>query len=373
MAINKVVLGNETLIDITDANVTVGDVADGVSFYTNDGIKRIGSLDRTMNVDIDTANVDDETLIVVGGGSLPTGGYTLTNIVPSQTITATTTVENAYMASIPTYTDVLELGEAYLVTYDNDKYVLWCYEGWSQEYLIGDNQIVDSTYIGRLTSPFTIDYGVVDDELIFISRDTTAHTIQVDKITFIDPTATLISKTITQNGTYNASDDNADGYSSVTVNVSSSGPKVETGTLQLTSDFSLTTSAQTIPNLQLSFKPDYFMLTPDRTSFEARASYSGGLWELVAFKKSLFAPYASSSSVSPEAVSTNDYGFFYRSNVVSNSSVSCGYGLGAQSFLGQNYYSRYAVNDDGTISVGRYSSASTKIFAGKYKYIAIKF
>ena len=35
--------------------------------------------------------------------------------------------------------------------------------------------------------------------------------------------ATLITKSITQNGTYNASSDNADGYSSVTVNVSSGG------------------------------------------------------------------------------------------------------------------------------------------------------
>jgi hypothetical protein len=34
---------------------------------------------------------------------------------------------------------------------------------------------------------------------------------------------TLIQKTITQNGTYNASDDDADGYSSVTVNVSGGG------------------------------------------------------------------------------------------------------------------------------------------------------
>ena len=36
-------------------------------------------------------------------------------------------------------------------------------------------------------------------------------------------TPTLITKTITQNGTYNASSDNADGYSSVTVNVSGGG------------------------------------------------------------------------------------------------------------------------------------------------------
>lgn len=37
------------------------------------------------------------------------------------------------------------------------------------------------------------------------------------------PAPTLITKSITQNGTYNASDDNADGYSSVNVNVSGGG------------------------------------------------------------------------------------------------------------------------------------------------------
>jgi hypothetical protein len=52
---------------------------------------------------------------------------------------------------------------------------------------------------------------------------------------------TLIQKTITQNGTYNASDDNADGYSSVTVNVSGgSGSKVKImnrGQVSSTSDY----------------------------------------------------------------------------------------------------------------------------------------
>lgn len=43
--------------------------------------------------------------------------------------------------------------------------------------------------------------------------------------------ATLITKSITANGTYNASSDNADGYSSVTVNVSGGGGvEYETGT-----------------------------------------------------------------------------------------------------------------------------------------------
>lgn len=42
--------------------------------------------------------------------------------------------------------------------------------------------------------------------------------------------ATLITKSITQNGTYNALSDNADGYSSVTVNV----PNPSSGTLSIT-------------------------------------------------------------------------------------------------------------------------------------------
>lgn len=41
----------------------------------------------------------------------------------------------------------------------------------------------------------------------------------------------LTTKTITENGTYNASDDNADGYSSVTVNVASGGERDTNETL----------------------------------------------------------------------------------------------------------------------------------------------
>ena len=49
--------------------------------------------------------------------------------------------------------------------------------------------------------------------------------------------ATLITKSITANGTYNASSDNADGYSSVTVNVSGGGGlEYETGTWTPTND-----------------------------------------------------------------------------------------------------------------------------------------
>ena len=66
---------------------------------------------------------------------------------------------------------------------------------------------------------------------------TEAGTVTQDANGFLvlddDPPAgpTLITKSITANGTYNASSDNADGYSSVTVNVSGGGGLVyETGT-----------------------------------------------------------------------------------------------------------------------------------------------
>lgn len=64
----------------------------------------------------------------------------------------------------------------------------------------------------------------------------TANTWLEDDITLVDVTSgsggsTLGTKTITQNGTYDATDDNLDGYSEVTVNVS--GGVTPTGTKQI--------------------------------------------------------------------------------------------------------------------------------------------
>ena len=64
----------------------------------------------------------------------------------------------------------------------------------------------------------------------------------------IDGGATLITKTITQNGTYDAEDDDADGYSSVTVNVSGGG-----GTTCLCEiDFTKVLSAFTYKHVQIN-------------------------------------------------------------------------------------------------------------------------
>lgn len=80
---------------------------------------------------------------------------------------------------------------------------------------------------------------------------------------------TLVTKTITQNGTYNPASDNADGYSTVTVNVPTPSPN-----LQAKSNISPTTSSQTIQpdsgydglsSVQINAMPNGSATTPATT------------------------------------------------------------------------------------------------------------
>lgn len=56
MAINKVVYGNDTLMDITDTTAEETDVAQGVTFYKNDGTRATGTADYMDKVSSPTAN-----------------------------------------------------------------------------------------------------------------------------------------------------------------------------------------------------------------------------------------------------------------------------------------------------------------------------
>ena len=74
-----------------------------------------------------------------------------------------------------------------------------------------------------------------------------------DPVIVAVPEPTLISKSITANGTYSASDDNADGYSSVTVNVS--GYSVEDISPVPTDIASFSASELPMPTLKIGIEP----------------------------------------------------------------------------------------------------------------------
>lgn len=99
MAINKVIYGGNTLIDITDTTALANKVLSGFYFYGRDGVKTLGTCDFDADTSDATASADDilygETAYVNGNkltGSMPNRGSV------SATISSLTpyTVPNGY-------------------------------------------------------------------------------------------------------------------------------------------------------------------------------------------------------------------------------------------------------------------------------------
>ena len=88
-----------------------------------------------------------------------------------------------------------------------------------------------------------------------------AHKFMLNGVEYVNNfggggSATLIEKSVTANGTYNASDDNADGYSKVTVNVQGSNVSYA---FQEVSNYELSAkvtalSSQSYPNITLHYE-----------------------------------------------------------------------------------------------------------------------
>ena len=145
--------------------------------------------------------------------------YTRTVVVPQQTVTPNSS-RVASLNAIGAINDA----ENYIVTLDGVEWFTTSETLWSANYVIGEaNWFLDtpSNYI----YPFGVAREGSTTEAAF--SNTNQHTIKIERLDFVTGGTTLTTKNITANGTYNASSDSADGYSSVTVNVPSSSPTIQ--------------------------------------------------------------------------------------------------------------------------------------------------
>ena len=197
---NKVVIDGVTKIDLSQDTVTEeGHILVGHTGHLADGSQ------------------------VSGTGSGGSNAYTRTEILPTQTFTPDSSQKRATLTGLSE--GFVDAGY-YIVTYDNAEWIVTCEILWTNNYAVGEAQRFLVTSEFDSTDPFGIVW-VSGTTCTIAVGDTNQHTIKIEKLTFDDDPTLLAQKFITANGTYNASSDSVDGYSSVTVNVPSSSPTLQ--------------------------------------------------------------------------------------------------------------------------------------------------
>lgn len=188
---NKVIYNGNTLIDLSNDTVTSSNHI--VNGY-------IGHLANGTRVT----------------GTASSNGCIRTIVASQQTLSPTN--NGTYYSAVITITEGFEEGSDYIITYKNTEYYCTGILMWGSETLLGDVNY----FYGSTDQPYP--FGIIYENwsggtTATIATDSSdSITLKIEKITITD-TVDLVTKNITANGTYSASDDSADGYSSVTVDV----------------------------------------------------------------------------------------------------------------------------------------------------------
>lgn len=151
--------------------------------------------------------------------------YTRTVIAPQQTVSPSSAMQQMTLTS----SGLIEDAKSYIVTIDNVEWLTTCETLWSSNYCIGDARYFLEASPSSTIYPFG---AICEGGIIYACFATTgSHTIKIERLDFVTGGTTLTTKNITANGTYNASSDSADGYTSVTVNVPSTQPTIQSLTV----------------------------------------------------------------------------------------------------------------------------------------------
>jgi lysophospholipase L1-like esterase len=213
----------------SDNNMTLQNVAvgGGTVAYVNANTFCISRSISSMRSDADF-------VLLEGGGNDADSGVPLGTLSSGYTVTLDDTtfagaIESMFKSALARFPDkkigyvfIHKCASGYDSRVPNSYYGIAksACEKWGIPYLDLNTQVPPLNYIADLKSTYTANGdGYHPNELGY-------RTFYVPKITaFLNTMLTdnsLINKIVTENGTYSASDDSADGYSSVTVNVPSS-------------------------------------------------------------------------------------------------------------------------------------------------------
>lgn len=347
--VNKVQLADGTsLIDISDTTATASDVLTGRYFYTASGQKVQGSnqggsgdgyvwQDANGYVhlsDEEGTQITVDSLTITSGGTYtaPTGhAYSPVTVASGTAGTPTATkgsVSNHSISVTPSVTNT-------------------------------SGYITGSTKTGTAVS-------VSASELVSGTKSITQNGTGIDVTDYasvdvsVSGSATLTTKTITQNGTYNASSDNADGYSSVTVNVSGGGgsPYQLLGSSEVTTSTTSTTvtniSGFTLPLGSAAYTSNKLVYVKIRNKAGKVANYHYG--------NDCFVPnsYAYRSMTS-DAIYMGCVCYYadYDSSIISYGPINYGITVARISsdgtlYLQQRYNSGYSKTINGTYIVEAY-------------------
>lgn len=178
----------------------------------SDALTAIGAKGVTVPSGSNSDDLADLIAQISGGGATYETHYDGSITAASDKTISIPSLSSLYFAA----------GETWRVTWDGTEYTCYpnVHEGWL--WYIGNHGLTDGTDDG-VSEPFCL-YNYGGGALNGMARTSGTHTLKLEKQTSSGGggSATLITKNITANGTYSAEDDDADGYSEVTVNVPSS-------------------------------------------------------------------------------------------------------------------------------------------------------